>query len=81
MSTLDELTKRVFTKLYSHTVRQMRQRWRESLMFFTYPVAGLTDLEFRLYYRIPANEFYAFKRGQVKSILHSRGKVTVNVIT
>lgn len=67
---LDELLKKVWMPRMAAEIRSWLKFHREHLMYWKYPVAGMTDLEFRLYYMIPANEFYAFKKGQRRSILH-----------
>ncbi len=80
MKTLDKLTIRLYMQGFIKARAGWMQRHRESVMFFTYPIVGLADLEFRLYNRIPANEFHAFKKGQVKSLLHVKPGMKVNII-
>ncbi len=70
---LDNLLKDVWLPIVARDYVRMKKEHREHLMYWYYPVAGMTDLEFRLYYMIPANEFYAFKKGQRISILHCPG--------
>ena len=71
---MDELLKKVWLPRMVAERRSWLKLHREHLMYWKYPVSGMTDLEFRLYYRIPANGFYAFKKGQRISILHWPGK-------
>ncbi len=75
MESMDNLLKAVYLPTSARDYVRMSKEYREHLMYWNYPVTGMTDLEFRLYYMIPANEFYDFKKGQRISILHmSKGK-------